>query len=218
MIRSLPVLAGTLMFLLVLAAAGRPGVFADTDDYLVNGRNAVLTVAYALHLKTPEEPSDDPDDIAQDRQDQLETRLQYGSRTPWYGVPLYALQKLGTLWLLAAAQSAIAAWLVWRLWRTLAPRAEAWTAYATLAACALGSTLPFFAGFAMPDVFAGFTALSVALLIGAWGLLASLEIAALAALLAYCVTVHASHALLTACLLAVGLALAWLIGRPRALP
>ena len=215
LIRYLPIAAGTLMILFVLALTGRPGVFADTDDYLVNGRNTVMTVAYALHLKTAPEPSDDPDDIAQDRQDQLEQRLQFGSRTPWYGVPLYALQKLGTLWLVAAAQAAIAAWLIWLMWRTLAPASPRWTAYAAQGAGALGSTLPFFAGFALPDVFAGFTALCVALLLGGLETLAPLEIAGLTALLAYCATVHSSHALLIAGLLVGGSAVAWLLGRPR---
>ena len=213
--RALPVLAGTLLILLVVAINGRPGLFADTDDYLVNGRNTVMTVAYALHLKTAPEPSDDADQIEQDRQEQLELRLQFGSRTPWYGVPLYALQKLGTLWLVAAVQSAIAAWLIWLTWRALAPKAPGWTAYAAEGVGVVGSTLPFFAGFAMPDVFAGFTALGVALLIGAWGTWGSLEIAGLTLLIAYGVTVHGSIPLLTLALLAVGMAATWLLHRPR---
>ena len=201
---------GVCVMLFVIALAGRPAVFPDTDDYLEHGRNTVMTAAYALHLKARPEPSDDPDDIAQDRQDEKESHLGIAARTPWYGVWLYVWQKLGTLWLLAAAQAAIAAALIWRLWRALAPRAPAWTCFAAQGVTALMSTLPFFAGFAMPDVFAGFTAIAAALLLADWDELGPAERAALALLLAYAVTLHASNALLAAAMAGIGALGAWL--------
>jgi hypothetical protein len=201
---------GVCVMLFVIALAGRPAVFPDTDDYLEHGRNTVMTVAYALHLKARPEPPDDPDDIAQDRQDEKESHLGIAARTPWYGVWLYVWQKLGTLWLLATVQAAVAATLVWRLWRALAPRAPAWTAFAAQGVTALASTLPFFAGFAMPDVFAGFTAIAAALLLADWDELGRIERAGLALLLAYSVTLHASNALLAVLLAVTGALGAWL--------
>lgn len=210
-----PICFGVAASLLVIALAGRPAVFPDTDDYLEHGRNTAMAVAYALRLEPRPEPPADPEELADARLEARESHLGIAARTPWYGVWLYVWQKLGTLWLMAAAQAAVAAALVWRLWRALAPSAPAWTAFAVQGAAA-ASTLPFFAGFAMPDVFAGFAALSAALLLADWGELAGLERLWLWALLAYSVTLHASNALLAALLALMGAVAAWLSRRTGA--
>ena len=192
------------MLLLVLALAGRPAVFPDTDDYLIHGRNTAMTVLQALRLKRPPDPPTDQEEIDDARYAAQEMHLGIAARTPWYGLPMWALQKLGTLWLVAAAQAAVGAWLVWLLWRTLAPGAAGWTAYAVQAATAAASPLPFFAGFAMPDVFAGFIVAAAGLLLAAWDRLGRGERALLAGLVGYGVTVHGSHPLLAAAMLAAG--------------
>ena len=75
-----------------------------------------------------------------------------GARSPYYGVFLYSLAHRGTLWLLSAAQ--IRAWMMYLLWRSMAPSAPAWTYYTLMAALAVGTSLPWVASFAVPDVFA----------------------------------------------------------------
>ena len=65
----------------------------------------------------------------------------------------------------------------------------------TEAIVAFASTLPFFAGFAMPDVFAGYAAVSTLLILVYWERLRIYERVALVALLAFCMVVHTSHLL-----------------------
>ena len=217
-LQALPALAGTVMILLVVLAVGRPAVFPDTDDYFEHGKNFAFTVAYALHLKAAPDPPTDPDAIEDAQQAAEDAHLSHpelAARSPYYGLVLYAVQRIGTLWLLTAFQAAIGAWLVWLLWRCTAPGAPLWTAYATEAACALFSTLPFFAGFAMPDVFGGYVALATVLTIGFWDRLRVAERSALVVLIAAGCTFHGSNPLLTASLAIAGALAAWWMKAPR---
>ncbi len=106
-------------------------------------------------------------------------------------------QKIGTLWFTTAVQAAIGVWLVWLLWRAACPRAPPWTAYAVQAFVAFGSTLPFFAGFAMPDIFAGYAAIATTLILVFWDRLHLAERVALFVLLVFSMVVHQSHLLNT---------------------
>jgi putative flippase GtrA len=194
----LPILAGTLMIMAVVVINGHPSVFTDTDDYYVEGRTLVLGVAQAIGVRKPDPPPTDPQDIADAQQlaaDLHMSHTEIGARSPFFGAFLYLTQKVGTLWLTAAVQAALGAWLVFLVWRTGFPRAPPWTAYLTEAIVAFGSTLPFFAGFAMPDVFAGYAALATVLILVFWERLRIAERLALAGLLAFCMIVHTSHLL-----------------------
>jgi putative flippase GtrA len=196
----LPILAGTLMIMAVVVVNGHPSVFTDTDDYYVEGRTLVLGFAQAIGIKKPDPPATDPQDIADAQQlaaDLHMSHTEIGARSPFFGAFLYLTQKIGTIWLTAAAQAAIGAWLVFLVWRTACPRAPPWTAYATQAAVAFGSTLPFFAGFAMPDIFAGYAVLATLLILVFWERLSIAERLALTGLLTFCMVVHTSHLLNT---------------------
>ncbi|HEY3815222.1 MAG TPA: GtrA family protein [Caulobacteraceae bacterium] len=215
---ALPILAGTAMILLAILAVGRPAVFPDTDAYFEHGKNFALTIAYTAHLKVAPKPPTDPDAIedAQDAAEDLHmSHPELAARSPYYGLLLYGTQRVGTLWLLSAIQAAIGAGLVWLLWRCAAPGAPLWTAYATQAATAFLSTLPFFAGFAMPDVFAGYVALAVVLVVGFWDRLNRIERAGLIALIAAGASFHGSHPLLVLALATLGGACAWRLNAPR---
>ena len=216
----LPVLAGILMLMAVVLINGRPSVFTDTDDYFVEGRTFAYTMAYALHLKAPDPPPISADDIADAKQaaeDLHMSHTEVGARSPYYGALLYVSQRIGTIWLTTAIQAAIGAWLVFLLWRAAAPGAAVWTAYAAEAAVAFGSSLPFFAGFIMPDVFSGYAAVSAVLLLIFWERLAWLERSALALLLTAAITFHASHLLdVGAVLVMSGLLYRFFRARPRA--
>jgi putative flippase GtrA len=220
--RALPgvgvVLAGTLMILAVVLANGRPAVFPDTDDYFAHGRNFAFEVAYSLHLKARPARPTDPDEIADAKQlkiDEHMSRPVMKARSPWYGLFLYGTQRIGTLWLTTALQGLMAAWTLYLLWRTMAPRAPLWSAYAAQAATAVLSTLPFFAGFAMPDIFAGCCAIGASLLVAAWDRLGRWERIGIALILAFGIMIHGSHGLIVIAVLVPGLILAWLMRTPR---
>ena len=201
------------MMLAVVAANGRPSVFTDTDDYFVEGRTFAYTIGYALHLKAPDPPPTDPDDIADAKQAAADLRMSHteiGARSPYYGLLLYATQRYGTIWLTTFLQTAAGAWLVYLLWRCALPRAPRWTAYAMEAAVAFGSTLPFFSSFMMPDVFAGYTAVSAILMLVYWDRLALAERWLLGLLAGLAMTFHTSHVLDTVALLVLAGPLLWL--------
>jgi putative flippase GtrA len=214
----LPILAGTLMIMAVVVINGRPSVFTDTDDYYVEGRTLVLGFAQAIGVRKPDPPPTDPQDIADAQQlaaDLHMSHTEIGARSPYYGALLYITQKIGTIWLTATVQASIGAWLIFLMWRTVCPRAPPWTAYATEAAVAFGSTLPFFAGFVMPDIFAGYAGLAALLLLTFWDRLKIPERVALAALLTFCMVVHTSHLLNTMAMVFVAIVGFVLLKAPR---
>jgi putative flippase GtrA len=195
-----PVLAGTLMIMSVIALNGGPSVFTDTDDYFVEGRTFAITIAETLHLRAPPPKPTDPDDIADAKEAAADLHMSHteiGARSPYYGLLLYSTHKIGTLWLTALVQSVFGAWLAFLFWRTSLPRARAWTAYLAEAAIAFTSTLPFFAAFAMPDVFAGYVAMAVVLLLVFWDRLSRIERTLLAVAAGVMMTFHTSHVLNT---------------------
>ena len=213
-----PILAGTLMIMGVVLLNGGPAVFTDTDDYYVEGRTFAVTIAYALHLRTPPPPPTDPDDIADAKEAAADLQMSHteiGARSPYYGLLLYATQRIGTIWLTAAVQAAIGAWLTFLFWRTAAPKARWWTAYIAEAAVAAGSTLPFFAAFTMPDVFGGYTAMAEVLLLVFWDRLARWERIGLALLVGLAITFHTSHLLNSAGVLVLAIGLLRLLKAPK---
>jgi len=214
----LVVAAGTLMIMAVVLINGRPAVFTDTDDYFIEGRTFVVGAAVALHLKAPDPVPTDPDEIADAKQAAADLHMSHteiGARSPYYGALLYVTQRIANIWLTAAVQAAIGAWLAFLLWRTAVPGAALWTALAAEAAVAFGSTLPFFAGFAMPDVFSGYAAAATVLILVFWDRLATLERIALGLLLGAAMTFHTSHLLTTIAVLGIGVTLFKVLKAPR---
>jgi putative flippase GtrA len=214
----LPILAGTLMIMAVVLINGHPSVFTDSDDYYVEGRTMVLGIAQAIGVRKPDPPPTDPQDIADAQQLAADIHMSHteiGARSPFFGVWLYVTQKIGTLWLTTVLQAAIGAWLTFLVWRVACPRAPGWTAYVAEAAVAFGSTLPFFAGFAMPDIFAGYAAAASVLILVFWERLHILERLALAVLLTFAMVVHTSHLLDTIAILVLAIVGFVLLRAPR---
>ncbi|WP_174301605.1 hypothetical protein [Caulobacter sp. S45] len=208
-----PVALGAAMLMAVTLLIGRPTVFTDTDDYFSQGKDVVKAATLWITQGRPPINPAEVDDRLHDPGDQDEEPVhnQNGARSVYYGLFVYACERIGTLWLLAAAQAALAAGIVYALWRVVAPGAQTRSYLVTMAVLAAGSSLPVFTGFAMPDLFAGFSVAATLLVtlyadrFGVWGK------AVLWLLLAACVNFHGSN-LLTSLGLAV-LSLGWLAWR-----
>lgn len=210
-------LIGALMTLAVIWVNGRPSVFTDTDDYFIHGYRIAHTIEYSIigwDKDQPETPQEWKDyrDLQQDIHF---GHTSMGARSPYYGMLLYGLQKVGTLWLVAAVQALISAWMVALLFRAMAPKAPAWS-YAVLMALVSGLTaLPYIAGFALPDIFAASVCASIALLVVYRDTLKRWEQWGLAAILAASLTFHTSHILLAAVAIPTALVVAWAMKAPR---
>lgn len=210
------VLAGTALLLLAVLANRVPTVFTDTDDYYSQGVELWEKIGIGVfHLAEPEPDVRTAEEKAQARDDEQMARTQMAARSTSYSLFLYGLESAGTLWLVTAAQAAVAAWLLRLSVREAAPEASGWIYLALMAGLAAGSTLPFFAGFAMPDVFAGMAVLACALLLLDWAGLSRTERAGVLAILWFALVVHTSHELLAITLLPVGAGLLWWLGVPR---
>ena len=165
---TLVVLLGAGLLLAVVAADGRPVVFADTNIYIWMGRMQLRPVRYALApvLGGPASAGQDPE-AADETSPQMRLRhTEMAARSPWFGVVLHVTTALGTLWAYAGLQAVAASLAVRALWRA-AGGESAVEQVAVMALLAVGSTLPFFVGFAMPDLWAGtgFVALAALLFV-----------------------------------------------------
>lgn len=210
-----PALIGMALVLAVIAVNGRPAVFTDSDNYYAQGRNVVVGVGEMLGLAQPDAPPADPKAAAHERLRMKYKHTSMAARSPFYGAFLYGLDQIGTLWLVAAVQALVIAWLVLLLWRNMAPGSPAWTYYGLMAALAALTPLPFAAGFAVPDIFAAAGALCVTLLIVYRGRINRIEAGAIWVILVASLAFHTSHLLMTAALLVFGLVLAMLLKAPR---
>ena len=128
-----------------------------------------------------------------------------GARSVIYSILTYLLRMPGdSLIALAIAQAGLVVLVVSVLRRMIAPQIEIWSTLAAGAALAFLTSAPWYAAYAMPDIFAGITiAGSVALtvLFDRAGLLVRVMLALVVAL---CITVHGSHLLIAFGTLVVG--------------
>ena len=200
MFKAWPVLLGTLLVLAVILVNGRPSVFTDSNDYYDQGRTVVRDLS--AHFVQPA-PLTDPEDIAEAAEKKADERFALtamGARSAYYGVFLYVGTVLGSLWLVSAIQALLAIWPMWRLSQAVAPNAKPWTFGLVCAGVAAGTALPLFAGFAMPDVFAGIAILCAVLTLIYRHTLRRREQALIWALMAICLSFHGSHTMTALCL------------------
>ncbi len=192
------VLAGAALIMAMVAAFGHPTVFTDTDDYYSLGHDLAVDAG----IIAPPELSDA--DAAQAKIDAHMGHTQMASRSAVYGIFLFAVEAAGTLWLVTLVQALAVAWVVATLWRVAVPGRPRWGAVAAVAVVTLLTPLPFFTGFAMPDIFAAVAAVAAVLLLIYPDRIGRGERRGLAALLVFALAVHTSHILLAVVLVAVG--------------
>jgi hypothetical protein len=191
----------------------RPWVFYDSESYHLQGGR----FAQALGLAGPKEAARLDAEETPEQRAVNDTLL--GARSPFYGLFFYLSERLGTLWLTAFCQCLAAAWAVLTLLRAAAPRAGPLAVGGAMAAAAALTSLPFFASFVLPDVFAGLGLLAAVTLLVYADRLKRSGLAGMWLLIAAACAFHQSN-LPTIGLMAAGGGLALLLaraGRARAL-
>ena len=213
-----PALFGALIIMTFVAAVGRPNVFTDTRDYMIHGARFYQALRRTfLGEKEPVPVTADEKAAA----DLLKWHKHFdhsnvGARSPYYGIFLYTLAHRGTLWLLASVQALACAWMLFLLWRSMAPEAPGWTYYALMAALSMGTSLPWVASFAMPDIFASLLVIGAALLLFYRTEMTRGEKVGVCAIAGVTLAFHGSHPLLMVAMIVVGVLLARLMKAPKA--
>ena len=214
-----PALFGAMIIMSFVAVAGRPNVFTDTRDYMIHGARFYQALRRTfLGEKDPPVPTA-PD--AKAAYDLLQWHKHFdhsnvGARSPYYGIFLYTVAHRGTIWLLAAVQSLACAWMIFMLWRAIAAQAPGWTYYALMAALSLGTSLPWVASFAMPDIFAAVLIIAATLLLFYRSQLTRWETVGICGLLGVSLSFHGSHPLLMLAMVVVGVGIGRLMKAPKA--
>ncbi|MCJ2071147.1 hypothetical protein MKK75_20520 [Methylobacterium sp. J-030] len=208
-------LAGAILFA-VAAANGRPSVFTDTAWYYSQGEY----LAWRLGIAQPdldENRLTDPTSVMPDSRamrDRTPATVA-GGRSPFYGLVLVLAVRFGTLWLLAAGQALLAAWSIGVLIRGLLPAALPVFYQSVILTLGLGTSLPFFAAFAMPDLYAGLLIIAVTILAFCPERFPVAERVMLWGLLVASLTFHAANVALAVALSTLALAILAACRTPR---
>lgn len=206
------VILGAIALLAVVALNGRPSVFTDTDDYYAQGRgaaHAVKPVVQAivrpiLHAWG----ADDDADYRAAAADEDHTSM--AARSPYYGIFLYGTYRIGGLWLTATLQALACAFTLFALMRGLFGRPTPLAYLGVMVFVAAATTLPFFAGFAMPDVLAALGAAATVALALFWDGYSRAERFGLVGVILGSLWSHTSHILLEILLIVALVPLYWL--------
>ena len=191
------------------AVNGRPGMFFDTLDYLHSGEAAWRMVGVTLPGMSLTPPT-------RQAREQLEVmRGIAASRSAAYGGVAYPLWRVGGLWLVCAVQAAAAAAIVYAFVRAASGRRDRAAYWSVTAGLTLLTSLPFFCGFAMPDVSAGLAAVSLTTLAVYPGALPRPARRALFATATLALCMHTSNVLLALALVAVAAAVGGWLARRR---
>lgn len=194
------VLAGALLLLVPALLAGRPFEYWDTPTFYGWGHDIIAAI------RSPWPPlahfpahrglwAADNYRGAWDRITPREFQLFFtsiGARSKFYAVPFYLLGSTLTLWAPAACQALIAAGLLWVATAMVLPDARAPTYLRLMVVLTVATTAPFMVAFLMPDVFAAFGLLSLALLLCFPDRLTRGQAIGCAVLFGACVLVHLS--------------------------
>jgi flagellin-like protein len=191
------IVAGALLLVSVVVVDGRPVVFADSNIYFWMGQMQLRPVRYALSpwIGGPSRASEDPDAADEAPAEMQLRRTEMAARSPWFGTWLYVVAGWGNLWWLTLMQALAASFAIHALWRGLAPRSRMRDWLWLMAGLSVASTLPFFAGFAMPDVWAGLGVVSLAALMFVRDRTGPVSQGLLGSLVVACVAFHPTNGL-----------------------
>jgi hypothetical protein len=192
--RGLIVGLGALMLMWSALLNGRPAVFFDTAFYYSQAQY----LAEALHL-VPEDPAlgDDLTSLPDEPGEPNVSATLDGARSPIYGLFVFGLVKVGTLWLAAVGQAAIVAYTLYVLYRAAARRAGDAVFLAWMAGLCGLTGLPFFTTYIMPDIFGGVAAAGSLALLIYWDRVSVRNRVGLALVLVFALAAHKANLLTT---------------------
>jgi hypothetical protein len=207
-LQMLVVALGAAMLLWVAMANGRPSVFADTALYYSQAEY----LADALGLVSPHDdrvPPGDPTALPSHPGAPNISVTIDGGRSPIYGLFVYALERMGGLWLVAAVQAAMVAVILYVLFRAAAPALGDGWYLIWMAAISAATSAPAFSSFIMPDVLGGVAAVAGLMILVYWDRLATPSRVLIVILLVFSLSVHRANLLALVGLAATGVA--WLV-------
>jgi hypothetical protein len=213
-------MGAALLLCLPAASNKQPFLYPDTRAYLRGAEMGVVQVVAPQRLRpwlaevsTQEATSP----AASSRQAQgaapttstsltsVQDKVVLAGRSVYYGALLYASHLAGSLWWTVAIQALCVAYLLRLLMVRLWGLGERHFLGAVAGLSAV-TPLAVYTGLLMPDIFAGLSVLAVATLAAYWPRLSLLDRVALAFLLLFGVSAHASHLAVVAAMLLAGLA------------
>jgi hypothetical protein len=192
--RGLAVALGALMLMWSALLNGRPAVFFDTAFYYSQAEY----MAEALHI-VPEDPAlgDDLTSLPDEPGEPNVSATLDGARSPIYGLFVFGLVKMGTLWLAAAGQAAIVAYTLYVLYRAAVRRAGDGLFLAWMGGLCALTGLPFFTTYIMPDIFGGVAAAAALALLIYWDRVSVRNRVGLAVVLVFAMAAHKANLLTT---------------------
>ena len=213
------IMVGTAILLVPALIAGRPFIYWDTPTFFSWGHDVLAAIskpwpplsAFPAHrgLWAADNMPGAWDRITPQQFQLVLTSI--GARSKFYAVPLYALGSTLTLWAPAIVQAGLAAWLLWVASTAVLQGGRPLAYLQLLALLTVATTAPFFVAFLMPDVFAAFGLLALALLLSLHDQLSRSARVGCAVLLAVAVLVHLSILPTVVVLLAVTVVMARLL-------
>jgi hypothetical protein len=225
---ALSIVVGAFVLLWIALLNGQPFFFRDTTNYIrvpdaaivtllgprfatswtgaevLNARGAQSASAGSNLVPPVTEPL--PNSTGEALQSKSTNSLKEGvvlaGRSPYYGMLLYLGELAGDLWLTVFVQALVVAYLAFVL--IVRCLGSSMRSYALSIGCiACFSTVPYYVGFLMPDIFAGATILTTSMLLAFWDRLTRHERVTLAMILAYSIMCHTTHLLICVAIVAV---------------
>jgi hypothetical protein len=133
----------------------RVAIFHDSGTYYIYGEHITSEIRSVLERNRQVIIP-----LGEDEEDYV------GARSPTYSLILYGLTYETTLWGVLFLQAVAASWLLLTISKAVKPNHYARFFLALVFGLMLGSSLPYFVSFAMPDVFAGLGALALLTYLG----------------------------------------------------
>jgi hypothetical protein len=198
------VLVGAVVLCAPTIYNGYPFFFYDTHAYYTGGQKSLdflirqachagFGCSGSLHAESVDSGVSESSGAAAEPTSQSGT-ISTG-RSPFYGVILYLADKLGTVWLMVAVQALVASWLLYLCCWCLVPDHCPVVFLCALVLVTALTSLPFFVGYLMPDVFAGLCILAMALMLVLYDRFTPVERTMLWMLVLCSMLFHRSHVL-----------------------